>query len=75
VATQVIAGQSNVDQAGALNATQLRTKYQNNGIFLQEEANINDVLVLTAGGRLDESSNNGNVDIIISTPRRVCRGI
>ena len=61
VATQVIAGQSNVNQAGALNATQLRTKYQNNGIFLQEEVNINDVLLLTAGGRLDESSNNGNV--------------
>jgi TonB-linked SusC/RagA family outer membrane protein len=61
VATQVIAGQSNVNQAGALNAAQLRTKYQNNGIFLQEEANINDILLLTAGGRLDESSNNGNV--------------
>jgi hypothetical protein len=61
VATQVIAGQSNVNQAGALNATQLRTKYQNNGIFLQEEVNINDVLLLTAGGRLDESSNNGDV--------------
>jgi TonB-dependent starch-binding outer membrane protein SusC len=61
VATQVIAGQSNVDQAGALNATQLRTQYQNNGIFLQEEANIADVLLLTGGGRLDESSNNGNV--------------
>jgi TonB-dependent starch-binding outer membrane protein SusC len=61
VATQVIAGQSNVDQAGALNATQLRTEYQNNGIFLQEEANIADILLLTGGGRLDESSNNGNV--------------
>jgi TonB-dependent starch-binding outer membrane protein SusC len=61
VATQVIAGQSNVDQAGALNATQLRTKYQNNGIFVQEEVNINDILLLTGGGRLDESSNNGNV--------------
>jgi len=61
VATQVIAGQSNVDQAGALNATQLRTRYQNNGIFLQEEVNIADVLLLTGGGRLDESSNNGNV--------------
>jgi TonB-linked SusC/RagA family outer membrane protein len=61
VATQVIAGQSNVNQAGALNATQLRTKYQNNGIFLQEEVNIADVLLLTGGGRLDESSNNGNV--------------
>jgi TonB-linked SusC/RagA family outer membrane protein len=61
VATQVIAGQSNVNQAGALNATQLKTQYENNGIFIQEEANIADVLMLTAGGRLDESSNNGDV--------------
>ena len=47
-----------VDQAGALNATELRTKYQNNGIFLQEEANINDAVTLTAGVRFDNSSNN-----------------
>jgi len=61
VATQLISGQSNVDQAGALNATQLRTKYQNEGIFLQEEASVNDALTLTAGVRLDRSSNNGDV--------------
>ena len=61
VATQLISGQSNVDQAGALNATELRTKYQNNGIFAQEEANINDALTLTAGVRFDNSSNNGDV--------------
>lgn len=61
VATQLISGQSNVDQAGALNATQLRTKYQNDGIFAQEEANINDALTLTAGIRFDRSSNNGDV--------------
>jgi outer membrane receptor protein involved in Fe transport len=61
VATQLISGQSNVDQAGALNATELRTKYQNDGIFFQEEANINDALTLTGGVRFDRSSNNGNV--------------
>jgi len=61
VATQLISGQSNVNQAGALNATQLRTKYQNDGIFAQEEANFNDILALTAGMRLDRSSNNGDV--------------
>lgn len=61
VATQLISGENNVDQAGALNATELRTKYQNNGIFFQEEANINDALTLTGGIRFDESSNNGNV--------------
>ncbi|MGZ3928894.1 MAG: SusC/RagA family TonB-linked outer membrane protein, partial [Mucilaginibacter sp.] len=61
VATQVISGQSNVDQAGALNATQLRTKYLNGGIFIQEEANIANAITLTGGLRLDRSSNNGNV--------------
>ncbi|HVU56980.1 MAG TPA: SusC/RagA family TonB-linked outer membrane protein [Puia sp.] len=61
VATQLISGQSNVNQAGALNATQLRTKYQNDGFFAQMEANFNDILSLTAGLRLDRSSNNGDV--------------
>lgn len=61
VATQVIAGQSNVDQAGALNATQLRTKYLNGGIFLQEEAHIINAITLTGGLRFDRSSNNGDV--------------
>lgn len=69
VATQLISGQSNVDQAGALNATELRTKYQNNGIFLQEEANINDALTLTGGVRFDESSNNGNVAKYYAYPK------
>ena len=61
VATQVIAGQSNVSQAGALNATQLRTKYLNGGIFIQEEANIINAITLTGGLRFDRSSNNGDV--------------
>ncbi len=60
IATQVIAGQSNVDQAGALNATQFRSKFQNDGIFVQEEANISDVVMLTGGVRFDQSSNNGD---------------
>ncbi len=60
VATQVISGQSNVDQAGALSPTQFRSKYQNNGIFIQEEAFIADAILLTAGARLDRSSNNGD---------------
>ena len=44
VATQIIAGQSNVNQAGALNATQFRNKYLNTGIFVQEEASIIDAV-------------------------------
>lgn len=61
VASQVISGQSNVDQAGALTATQLRTKYLNGGIFLQEEVNLVNAITLTGGLRFDRSSNNGDV--------------
>jgi TonB-dependent starch-binding outer membrane protein SusC len=60
VATQVISGQSNVDQAGALTATQFRSKYQNDGIFIQEEAVIREAITLTGGVRFDRSSNNGD---------------
>jgi TonB-linked SusC/RagA family outer membrane protein len=60
IATQVISGQSNVDQAGALTATQFRTKFQDNGIFIQEEASIIDAITLTAGVRFDKSTNNGD---------------
>lgn len=69
VATQVISGQSNVDQAGALTATQFRTKNKDNGIFVQEEVNINDVLNLNAGIRFDRSSNNGDVSKFYSFPK------
>ncbi|HSB91778.1 MAG TPA: SusC/RagA family TonB-linked outer membrane protein [Flavitalea sp.] len=60
IATQVISGQSNVDQAGALTATQFRSKYQNNGIFVQEEVVIQNAITLTGGVRFDQSSNNGD---------------
>lgn len=60
VATQVITGQSNVDQAGALTATQFKTRNQDNGFFVQEEAIINEAVTLTAGVRFDRSSNNGD---------------
>ncbi len=59
-ATQVISGQSNVDQAGSLTATQVRTQFQNQGIYIQEEASIIDAITATAGVRFDRSSNNGD---------------
>ncbi|MGZ3777972.1 MAG: TonB-dependent receptor domain-containing protein, partial [Mucilaginibacter sp.] len=61
VASQVISGQSNVNQAGSLSATQTRTKYLNNGIFIQEEATIANSVTVTGGLRFDQSSNNGDV--------------
>lgn len=69
VATQVISGQSNVDQAGALNATQFRAKFQNNGFFVQEEATIHDAVTVTGGVRLDRSSNNGDASKYYAYPK------
>ena len=69
VATQVISGQSNVDQAGALTATQFRTKNQDNGFFIQEEAMIFDAVSLTAGLRFDRSSNNGDPGKFYTYPK------
>lgn len=62
VATKLVAGQPNVDQGSALTATQLRNKFQDNGIFFQEEATIIDAITLTAGVRFDRSTNNGDAD-------------
>lgn len=69
VATQVISGQSNVDQAGALTAQQFRTKVQDNGAFIQEEASIIDAITLTAGLRFDRSTNNGDASKFYIYPK------
>ncbi|WP_207424156.1 SusC/RagA family TonB-linked outer membrane protein [Desertivirga brevis] len=60
VATQLTTGQSNINQAGALSAYQDRRKFQNDGVFVQEEALIANALSLTAGIRFDRSTNNGD---------------
>jgi TonB-dependent starch-binding outer membrane protein SusC len=69
VATKIVAGQTNVDQAGALTATQLRRQYQDNGIFVQEEATIADAITLTAGVRFDKSTNNGDANKYYAYPK------
>lgn len=69
VATKTVAGQSSVDQASALTSTQLRNKYQDNGIFIQEEVGIIDAITLTAGVRFDKSTNNGDADKYYAYPK------
>lgn len=69
VATQVISGQSNVDQAGALTAAQFRTKFQDNGVFVQEEVSLIDAITLTGGVRFDRSTNNGDPDKLYAYPK------
>lgn len=69
VATQVASGQTNIDQGGALTAQQFRNKFQNQGIFIQEEASINDGINLNAGIRFDRSTNNGDPDKFYAYPK------
>lgn len=69
VATQVASGQSNVDQGGALTAQQFRNKFQNDGIYVQEEVSINDAINLNAGLRFDRSTNNGDVKRFYAYPK------
>jgi outer membrane receptor protein involved in Fe transport len=69
IATQIIAGQTNVDQAGALTASQFRTKFQDNGIFVQEEVALMDAITLTGGIRFDRSSNNGDPEKFYAYPK------
>lgn len=69
VATKTVAGQSSVDQASALTATQVRNKYQDNGIFVQEEVGIIDAITLTAGVRFDKSTNNGDPNKYYAYPK------
>jgi len=59
-ATHLIAGQSNIDQAGALTGTQFRSQSLNQGIYVQEEAAIMDAITATVGVRFDRSTNNGD---------------
>jgi TonB-linked SusC/RagA family outer membrane protein len=59
IATHMAPGQTNIDQGGSLTAQQLRNKFENNGIYLQEEALIQDAITLTGGVRFDNSTYNG----------------
>ena len=68
-ATHLISGQSNVDQAGALTSYQFRSQFQNQGIYIQEEAAIMDAITATIGVRFDRSSNNGDATKFYTYPK------
>lgn len=68
-ATQLIGVQTNLDQAGALTVIQTRTKRQETGFFAQEEMNLSDYLILSAGIRFDKSTNNGDRDKLYPYPK------
>ena len=69
VANNLIGVQTNLDQSASINTQQNRTFQNDRGIFLQEEFNVKDTYILTAGVRGDKSSRNGNVDKFYFYPK------
>ncbi|WP_341843486.1 SusC/RagA family TonB-linked outer membrane protein [Chitinophaga caseinilytica] len=59
-ATNTTPLQTNVDMAANAALQQFRTKYRDNGIFIQEDLLIMDAITLGVGLRLDRSTNNGD---------------
>lgn len=59
-ATNTTPLQTNVDMAANAALQQFRTKYRDNGIFIQEEVLIMDAITIGAGVRFDRSTNNGD---------------
>ncbi|HUP11111.1 MAG TPA: TonB-dependent receptor, partial [Niastella sp.] len=68
-ATQLIGTQTNVDQAGALQAEQTKTFSKDKGFFVQEEVNWQDKIIATVGVRADKSSRNGDADKLYYYPK------
>ncbi len=59
-ATNTTPLQTNVDMAANAALQQFRTKYRDNGIFIQEDLLIMDAVTVGAGVRFDRSTNNGD---------------
>ncbi|NEU08711.1 SusC/RagA family TonB-linked outer membrane protein [Flavihumibacter sp. R14] len=69
IATILITGQENLDQASAIRVDQFRAPRKNRGLFAQEEINFQDKIILTGGIRLDKSSDNANVNDYEAFPK------
>ena len=68
-ATGLVASETNVDQATNTGVAQFRLKQEDAGFFVQEEINIQDKVILTAGVRGDRSSNNGDANNLNYYPK------
>ncbi|NUQ25630.1 MAG: SusC/RagA family TonB-linked outer membrane protein [Saprospiraceae bacterium] len=67
--TQLIPLQTNLTQGGTQEITQRLESEEEFGIVAQEEVNIDDKIILTAGIRLDKSSLNGDPNKYFAFPR------
>jgi TonB-dependent starch-binding outer membrane protein SusC len=68
-ATQLIGTQTNIDQAGSLQAEQNKNISKDRGFFVQEEFNYKDKFIATLGIRGDKSSRNGDADKLYYYPK------
>lgn len=68
-ATDLVASETNVDQATNTGVDQNRLKQQDAGFFVQEEVNYQDKIIATLGVRGDKSSNNGDANELFYYPK------
>ncbi len=68
-AQDLIGGQTNVSQGGSRDVTQSRVLQKDRGFFVQEEVNIQDKVIFSAGVRGDKSTNNGDVNELFFYPK------
>lgn len=69
IATDLIASETNLDQAANININQFRQEQEDFGFFVQEEINYQDKFIGTLGVRGDKSSNNGDANEIFYFPK------
>ena len=67
--TQLIPTQTNLSQGGAQQIYQDLIDVEEFGYLVQEEVNVNDKVILTAGVRFDKSSLNGDPNKFFAFPR------
>ncbi len=67
--TQLIPVQTNLSQGGAQAIFQSLSNVEEFGYLVQEEVNVNDKVIMTAGVRFDKSSLNGDPNKFFAFPR------
>ena len=69
LSSDLIASETNVDQAANVSTDQVRLEQEDFGFFAQEEVNYQDKLILTLGITGDKSTNNGDINEYFYYPK------
>ncbi|REE16899.1 TonB-linked SusC/RagA family outer membrane protein [Winogradskyella pacifica] len=69
VATDLIASETNLDQASNQTVNQFRLEQEDFGFYVQESINYQDKLIGTLGIRGDKSTNNGDINELFYYPK------